>query len=90
MNLPQSAAGGRQTPLQTFGSIFRTCCITLLALAAIFTSVPGRMLLYFFNSVFEEAKAGNPWPALITVNLIGFLVPLVIRWCHKKRLTATP
>lgn len=40
--------------------------------------------------VLNAASMGNPWPALILVNLAGFGVPLSIRWRNKRLLLRSP
>lgn len=45
---------------------------------------PFFVLGHLFTLTVNAAKSGNPWPALIIVNLIGILTPLVIR--HRRRM----
>lgn len=47
------------------------------------------ILLALLHAVGEEAKAGKPWLGLIIANLLGFLAPLVFRWCRKVHPIAT-
>lgn len=84
MSIHTSASVSKKTPLQIVRLVLGFCCGVPLGFLVICpaASIPLFMLWFFSAMLGQWALQGVPWPALIVVNLVGFMLPRIIRWCR--------
>lgn len=94
-----SLSVSKKTRLQTVFLAVKEACtvwlhllLLLLGFCVFITGVTylGIIGQHLFTLSVSYAKNGNPWPALIYINLIGILISLAIRRYSEQRRVATP
>lgn len=86
--MPQPASGGKCTLRQLTASLFGFLIGIILGcyLGGMFGWLVIGSVFLASSYLVNEAKAGNPWHALLIINLIGTIIALAI---HQRRNTPT-
>lgn len=92
--MARSASGVKKTLLQQAGSILGFCYLAVLTFFGValcpIAWLPVLLVGFLLVVLVDQAKNGNPWPALVVVNVLGFVISRAIRQWVENRTARLP
>lgn len=85
--MPQSVSGSRKIPFSLALPAVRTCLIEPFEHLVLYLGAR-RLAAVFFALIMYQVAEDHPWLTFITVNLIGFAAPILIRQ-HRENCRGT-